>query len=108
MGIGPCDCQIPGSGLKTCAAKAYVNRMLHCTPRASAGARDLGAVGGYRTRPASNQLLIERNLSNIYQSETFRQHSYVSLAATGVICGFDPRGPVTASGAPAAPLNDAR
>jgi 3-dehydroquinate dehydratase-2 len=36
--------------------------------------------------------LIEVHLSNIYHRETFRQHSYVSLAATGVLCGFGARG----------------
>jgi 3-dehydroquinate dehydratase II len=36
--------------------------------------------------------LIEVHLSNIYRRETFRQHSYVSLAATGVLCGFGARG----------------
>lgn len=36
--------------------------------------------------------LIEVHLSNIYQRETFRQHSYVSLAARGVICGLGPTG----------------
>ncbi|MCE3250539.1 MAG: aroQ [Geminicoccaceae bacterium] len=51
--------------------------------------------------------LIEVHLSNIHQRETFRQHSYVSLAATGVICGFGPRGYVMALDALAALLNDA-
>jgi len=32
--------------------------------------------------------VIELHLSNIYKREEFRQHSYVSRAATGVICGF--------------------
>ena len=36
--------------------------------------------------------LIEVHMSNIYKRETFRQHSYVSLAATGVLCGFGARG----------------
>jgi len=36
--------------------------------------------------------LIEVHLSNIYQRETFRQHSYVSLAARGVICGLGATG----------------
>lgn len=36
--------------------------------------------------------LIEVHLSNIYRRETFRQHSYVSLAAYGTICGFGPTG----------------
>lgn len=36
--------------------------------------------------------VIEVHLSNIFTREPFRQHSYVSLAATGVICGLGVRG----------------
>ena len=32
--------------------------------------------------------IIEIHLSNIYSREPFRQHSYVSPVANGVICGF--------------------
>lgn len=32
--------------------------------------------------------VIEVHLSNIYQREEFRHHSYVSKAARGMICGF--------------------
>ena len=32
--------------------------------------------------------VIEVHLSNIHQREEFRQHSYVSKAAEGMICGF--------------------
>jgi 3-dehydroquinate dehydratase-2 len=32
--------------------------------------------------------VIETHITNIHQRETFRQHSYVSKAAKGVICGF--------------------
>lgn len=34
----------------------------------------------------------EVHLSNIYRREDFRHHSYVSLAATGVICGLGATG----------------
>ncbi len=32
--------------------------------------------------------VIEVHLSNIYQRDEFRHHSYISKAATGVICGL--------------------
>jgi 3-dehydroquinate dehydratase II len=51
--------------------------------------------------------LIEVHLSNIYRRETFRQHSYVSLAAKGVICGFGAQGYPMALCALAAMLHDA-
>lgn len=40
--------------------------------------------------------VIEVHLSNIYRREEFRHHSYVSRAATGVICGFGLKGYVLA------------
>ena len=40
--------------------------------------------------------VIEVHLSNIFRRESFRHHSYVSLAATGVICGLGPFGYVAA------------
>ena len=36
--------------------------------------------------------VIEVHLSNIFRRESFRHHSYVSLAAAGVICGLGPQG----------------
>jgi 3-dehydroquinate dehydratase-2 len=36
--------------------------------------------------------VVEVHLSNIHKRETFRQHSYVSKAARGVICGFGAQG----------------
>jgi len=36
--------------------------------------------------------VIEVHLSNIFRRESFRNHSYVSLAATGVICGLGAKG----------------
>jgi 3-dehydroquinate dehydratase-2 len=36
--------------------------------------------------------VVEVHLSNIFRRDSFRQHSYVSLAATGVICGLGAKG----------------
>jgi 3-dehydroquinate dehydratase-2 len=36
--------------------------------------------------------IIEVHLSNIFRRESFRHHSYVSLAASGVICGLGAQG----------------
>lgn len=40
--------------------------------------------------------VIEVHLSNIYKREEFRHHSYVSQAATGIICGLGSKGYVLA------------
>lgn len=36
--------------------------------------------------------IIEVHISNVHRREAFRHHSYVSLAATGVIAGFGTQG----------------
>jgi 3-dehydroquinate dehydratase-2 len=41
---------------------------------------------------ASELPVIEVHLSNIFRREDFRTHSYISLAATGVICGLGAKG----------------
>ena len=41
---------------------------------------------------ASELPVIEVHLSNIFRRDEFRQHSYISLAATGVICGLGGKG----------------
>ena len=37
---------------------------------------------------ASELPVVEIHLSNIFSRETFRHHSYVSQAASGLVCGF--------------------
>jgi len=41
---------------------------------------------------ALDKPIIEVHLSNPYQRESYRRHSYVSEAATGVICGLKDNG----------------
>jgi 3-dehydroquinate dehydratase-2 len=36
--------------------------------------------------------IVEVHLSNIFRREEFRHHSYISRAASGVICGFGMKG----------------
>lgn len=43
-----------------------------------------------------NGPIIEVHISNIHKREAFRHHSYMSLAATGVICGLGVHGYVLA------------
>lgn len=40
--------------------------------------------------------IVEVHLANIHRREAFRHFSYVSQAATGVICGLGPRGYIAA------------
>ena len=49
--------------------------------------------------------LIEVHISNIYQRESFRHHSYFSDIATGVLAGFGPEGYSLALSAAAARIN---
>ena len=41
---------------------------------------------------ASELPVVEVHLSNIFRREEFRHHSYISLAANGVICGLGAKG----------------
>ncbi|WP_366657287.1 type II 3-dehydroquinate dehydratase [Fodinicurvata sp. EGI_FJ10296] len=36
--------------------------------------------------------VVEVHMTNIHSRESFRHHSYISLAATGMICGFGSQG----------------
>jgi 3-dehydroquinate dehydratase II len=73
----------------------------------NAGAYSHTSMALFDALRALDEPLIEVHLSNIYQREAFRQHSYVSLAAKGVICGFGPQGYLLALRALAAMLRDA-
>ncbi len=52
--------------------------------------------------------LVEVHLSNPYRREDFRRHSFVSEAATGVICGLGATGYLLAIDAVATLLNPSR
>jgi 3-dehydroquinate dehydratase-2 len=52
--------------------------------------------------------VIEVHVSNIHRQEPFRRNSYISLAATGVICGLGVRGYAMALQAMADLLEDLR
>lgn len=58
----------------------------------NAGAYSHTSLALHDALKASDLPLIEVHLSNIYRRESFRHHSYVSLTATGVICGLGPLG----------------
>jgi 3-dehydroquinate dehydratase II len=58
----------------------------------NAGAFTHTSVAVLDALQAAEVPVIEVHLSNIFRRESFRNHSYVSMAATGVICGLGPKG----------------
>jgi 3-dehydroquinate dehydratase-2 len=58
----------------------------------NAGALTHTSVAVLDALSAASLPVIEVHLSNIFRRESFRHHSYVSLAANGVICGLGPQG----------------
>jgi 3-dehydroquinate dehydratase-2 len=58
----------------------------------NAGALTHTSVALLDALSAADLPVIEVHLSNIFRRESFRHHSYVSLAANGVICGFGVQG----------------
>jgi 3-dehydroquinate dehydratase-2 len=58
----------------------------------NAGSLTHTSVGILDALTAAELPVIEVHLSNIFRRESFRHHSYVSLAAKGVICGLGVQG----------------
>lgn len=58
----------------------------------NAGALTHTSVALLDALTASTLPVIEVHLSNIFRREEFRRHSYISLAARGVICGLGSHG----------------
>ena len=58
----------------------------------NAGALTHTSVAILDALSASGLPIVEVHLSNIFRRERFRHHSYVSLAASGVICGLGAQG----------------
>ena len=58
----------------------------------NAGALTHTSVALYDALKAFKGPIIEVHISNPFARESFRHHSYVSLAATGVICGLGIQG----------------
>lgn len=58
----------------------------------NAGAYSHTSIAILDALQAAELPVIEVHLSNIFRREPYRQHSYVSLAARGLICGLGPKG----------------
>ncbi|WP_026868690.1 MULTISPECIES: type II 3-dehydroquinate dehydratase [Inquilinus] len=58
----------------------------------NAGAYSHTSVAILDALNAAELPVIEVHLSNIFRRDAFRHHSYVSLAATGVVCGLGVHG----------------
>ena len=58
----------------------------------NAGSLTHTSIGLLDALAAAELPVVEVHLSNIFRRESFRQHSYVSLAAKGLICGFGAKG----------------
>ena len=72
----------------------------------NAGALTHTSVAVLDALAAAGLPVIEVHLSNIFRRESFRHHSYVSLAADGVICGLGPQGYELALDAVASMIED--
>jgi 3-dehydroquinate dehydratase-2 len=72
----------------------------------NAGALTHTSVALHDACRAISHPIIEVHLSNPYAREAFRHHSYISAAATGVICGLGATGYLVAVDALATLLKD--
>jgi len=72
----------------------------------NAGALTHTSVAVLDALAAAGLPVIEVHLSNIFRRESFRHHSYVSLAADRVICGLGPQGYELALDAVASMIED--
>ena len=81
-------------------------RTMGCALILNAGALTHTSVALYDACRAISHPIVEVHLSNPYARETFRHHSYISAAATGVICGLGATGYLVAVDALATLLKD--
>ena len=58
----------------------------------NAGAYSHSSIALLDALQAAELSVIEVHLSNIFRREPYRQHSYISLGAKGVICGLGAKG----------------
>src|ERR1700753_3439156 len=82
------------------------SRTMACPLILNAGALTHTSVALYAACRAISHPIVEVHLSNPYARETFRHHSYISAAATGVICGLGAAGYLVAVDALATLLKD--
>lgn len=62
----------------------------------NAGAYTHTSLALYDAVKAAARPMVEVHLSNLFKREAFRQHSYLSPAAVGLICGFGAHGYILA------------